>query len=88
MDDENEDDAKSLKGMPTAHKYLLKTGLYTFHLILKLVVNTVGLSGFRANNEFSEKVEPVTFNKYVKPPSDVVGLQRFVDIFMIICKSC
>ena len=28
----------------------LKTGLYTFHLILKLVVNTVGLSRFRAKS--------------------------------------
>ena len=54
LDDDEEDDAKPPKrnincSQTRSSKYL-KIGLYTFHLILKLVVNNVGLSRFRAKS--------------------------------------
>jgi len=36
MDDDEEDDAKPLKGMSMLTNSYLKISLYTFHLILKL----------------------------------------------------
>jgi len=62
-DDEDEDEAKPPEGMSIAHKHLFKIGLYTFHLILKLVVNTVGLTKFRAKTVSSRNIIMIFLQK-------------------------
>jgi len=80
MDDDEEDDAKPTKGMSIAHKLIFKNRLVYLSFDIETGGAYCGIVQISCqkfqltehNNEISAEVEPVTFNKYVKPPSDAI----------------
>ena len=79
-DDDNEDEAKPPNGKSIAHKHIFKNRIVYVSFDIETGGEYCGIVQISCqkfqltehNNEISAEVEPVTFNKYVKPPPDAI----------------
>ena len=80
LNDDEEDNANSPKGMTIVHKLIFKTRLVYLLFDIETGGEYCGIVQISCqrcqltehNNEIFAEVEHVTFNKYVKPPSDAI----------------
>ena len=80
LNDDEEDEAKPLKGKSIAHKLDLTNGIVYFSFDIETGGEYCGIVQISCqkfqltehNSEISAEVEPVTFNSYVKPPPDAI----------------